>query len=258
MKIAIIGCGNMGSGFAERLAQNNQLFLYDHHSEKTDKLEKKGYGKACHDIKEALQSSEIVILAIKPQNLAKAANAISESLLASHFLISLLAGTSLEVLKQYFPSALIIRMMPNLPLIYGQGVIGLCSDEKIAKSDQETLTKYFAVLGKTYWLSEEKIDALGALAGSGPAFFFVIVESMIDAGIAMGFTFQESKEIVYQTLQGSLTLLERTEKTPCELKWQITSPKGTTVAGLQKLEESALRGGIIDTFLATYDRTKQL
>ena len=149
-------------------------------------------------------------------------------------------------------------MMPNLPLVYGMGVIGLSSSNKIKNEDKEHLTKMFGSLGKIYWLPEEKIDALTALAGSGPAFFLVMVEAMIDAGIAMGFTAADAQGLIYQMLRGSLTLLEQTSKHPGELKWQIASPQGTTIAGLKRLEELALRGGIMNTFLAAYDRAKKL
>jgi pyrroline-5-carboxylate reductase len=137
-------------------------------------------------------------------------------------------------------------------------VIGLSADETIQEKDKERVTTTFASLGKICWLPENKIDGLSALTGSGPAFFFVMVEAMVDAGIAMGFAAKEAKGLVYQMLQGSLALLEKTDKHPGELKWQITSPQGTTIAGLQKLEELAVRGGIMNAFLATYDRAKKM
>ena len=136
---------------------------------------------------EALHAAETIILAVKPQNLKQAADLIKEGLQKNKMLVSLLAGTTLETLRQYFPAVHIVRMMPNLALIYGEGVIGLCADETIKVEDKENLTKTFEPLGKVYWLPEDKIDALTALAGSGPAFFFAIVEAMVDAGIAMGF-----------------------------------------------------------------------
>ena len=148
--------------------------------------------------------------------------------------------------------------MPNLALIYGEGVIGLSSDENIPQKNKEDLTKAFELLGKIHWLSEDKINALTALTGSGPAFFFVMVEAMVDAGIAMGFTAHTAQDLIYQMLQGSLTLLEKTSKHPGELKWQIASPQGTTIAGLKTLEELAIRGGIMNTFLSAYDRANKL
>lgn len=250
-KITIIGCGNMGQALAKRLSPTNELFFYDRNREKVEDLEKKGYGTACSNIIEAVCSSEIIILAIKPQNLKQ----VAELKLKDHqAIVSLLAGTTIETLRKYFPTVQIVRMMPNLPLVYGEGVIGLSLDNQ----DKEHWKKLFEPLGKIYWLAEEKIDALTALAGSGPAFFYSMVEAMVDAGIAMGFSASDAQDLVHQMLKGSLVLLEQTAKHPGELKWQIASPQGTTIAGLKRLEELALRGGIINTFLAAYDRSKTL
>lgn len=245
----------MGSAIAQRLSQANQLFLYDHNEEKVELLAHQGYGKVCKNIKEALPPSEMVILAIKPQGIKPLAGQIKDHLREDQVVVSLLAGTTIKSLKQYFPKVQIVRMMPNLALLHGEGVIALSSDESVDKS---ILTNILERLGKIYWLPEDKIDALTALAGSGPAFFFVIVEAMIDAGIAMGFSAKDAREIVYQMLKGSLTLLEQTSKHPGELKWQIASPQGTTIAGLKRLEELAIRGGIMNTFMAAYERAKTL
>lgn len=256
MQIAIIGCGNMGTALAQRLSQTNQLFLYDHHIEKADHLAQEGYGEACKEARNALNTAEMIILAVKPQNLKQAMIMIKDDLKQNQVIVSLLAGKPMEILRRNFPASQIVRMMPNLALIHGEGVIGLSSDGKLKKEVKELVTKKFNTLGKVYWIPEEKMDALTVLASSGPAFFFTIVEAMIDAGIAMGFTAKDARELVHQMLQGSLALLEKTLKHPGELKWQIASPQGITIAGLRKLEELALRGGIINTFLAAYDRCK--
>jgi pyrroline-5-carboxylate reductase len=258
MQIIIIGCGNMGQALAQRLSPTNQLFFYDHNEEKAEFLEQQGFGKACKNLVETLRSSEIILLAVKPQNLKQLAEWIKEELEDNQMIVSLLAGTNRETLKASFPAGKIVRMMPNLPLAYGEGVIGLSLSEKLERKDKEQLKKVFEPLGKVYWLGEEKMDALTALAGSGPAFFFSMVEAMIDAGIAMGFSASDAQDLIYQMLRGSLILLEQTAKHPGELRWQIASPQGTTIAGLRRLEELALRGAIINTFLAAYDRGKKL
>ena len=243
----------MGGALAQRLSQTNQLFLYDHHIKKAEHLAEEGYGKAYRDIRDALHTSEMIILAAKPQNLKQVAALVKDGLQENQVIVSLLAGTPVATLRRYFPTAPMVRMMPNLALIHGEGIIGLSSDEKVRKEDKEQLTTSFETLGKVYWIPEEKMDALTALASSGPAFFFTMVEAMIDAGIAMGFTAKDARGLVCQMLQGSLALLEKTHKHPGELRWQIASPQGTTIAGLRKLEELALRGGVINTFLAAYE-----
>jgi pyrroline-5-carboxylate reductase len=102
------------------------------------------------------------------------------------------------------------------------------------------------------------MDAFTSLASSGPAFIFIIVEAMVDAGIGMGFNAKDAQALVQQMMKGSLTLLEKTSKHPGELKWQVASPEGTTIAGLKKMEEEGVRAGIINTFFAAYERAKQL
>lgn len=258
MQITIIGCGNMGKGLAKMLAEKNQLHFYDHHIDKSEELEQKGYGKSYRNIQDALHCSELVILAIKPQNLKEAASLIGKELITDQIFVSLLAGTPIRILKGFFPDLRIVRMMPNLALIFGEGVIGLSSEDKLLQKDKDVLTQLFEVLGKVYWLSESKMDALTSLTGSGPAFFFAMIEAMIEAGIAMGFTAEEAQAMVYQMLHGSLTLLEKSGKSPEELKRQIASPGGTTIAGLKRLEEQALKDTIINAFLSAQERALQL
>lgn len=257
MKIAIIGCGNMGGAIAKGLSKTNQLFLYDRHIEKTEKLAHEGCGKACKGISEAVDAAEVIILAIKPQDISQLAKTLKDSLKNNQTVISLLAGVTIESLMQLFPGKSIIRMMPNLPIVCGEGVIGLSSTQ-IKTEEKDSFSKTFEALGKTYWIPEEKMDAFTSLSGSGPAFFYAMVEAMVDAGIAMGFTAKDSSDIVQSMLKSSLALLDKSQQHPGELKWKITSPGGTTIAGLRRLEESALRGAIMNVFLAAYERSKEL
>lgn len=248
----------MGKALAQRLSETHQLYFYDRCVEKAEILEREGYGKASQDIKQALHRSEMVILAVKPQNFKEVVALIEQELKKEQVIVSLLTGISIGTLKQFLPGVTIIRMMPNLAIICGEGVIGLCSEEILLEAEKKNLTHLFASLGTIYWLAENQINALTALTGSGPAFFFVMLEAMIDAGIAMGFSAIDAQKLVCQMIQGSLRLTENMTKHPGELKWQITSPQGTTIAGLKTLEEFALRGGIINTFLSAYDRANQL
>lgn len=258
MKIAIIGCGNMGKALASRLSKFHQLFFYDHHVEKALNLEHEGCGTACNDIKDALIKSEIIILAIKPQSLKHLTEMIKDKISDNQLLISLLAGITIETLQPYFPGVSIVRMMPNLPILCGEGVVGLSLSKIMKNQDKEQLTNIFESLGKLYWLPEEKIDALTALTGSGPAFFFAMIEAMVDAGVAMGFSDTDAKNLTYQMLKGSLTLLENSSKSPQELISQIASPQGTTIAGLKRLEELTVQESIKSAFCAAYDRAKTL
>jgi pyrroline-5-carboxylate reductase len=258
MRITIIGCGNMGSALASQLFKNHPLALFDRHPEKSAALEEQGHGTAVSTLKQALSHAEILILAIKPQHLDELAKDLKPYLKGNPLIISLLAGTPFAILKKAFPKKTLVRMMPNLAVSLGKGVVGLAQEGNLSEDKQARLSTLFKPMGKILWLPEKKLDPLTAMAGSGPAFVFVMVEAMVDAAIAMGFSTRESQEIVLQMMKGSLALLEETEKHPAELKWQVASPAGTTIAGLRKLEECALRSAIIETFLAAYQRALEI
>jgi pyrroline-5-carboxylate reductase len=259
MQITIIGCGNIGTGIARRLSsQQGKICLYDRDPIWTHVLSKEINGHPCCEVKEAIAHADLIILAVKPQNLEDVAHSIQSVLSSDQILVSLLAGTSIETLKEYFDRPLLVRMMPNLPLMCGEGVIGLAEHHELSEEQKKKLDSIFQVLGQVYWLPEKMFDALTSLTGSGPAFLFTMIEAMIDAGIAMGFRSVESKELVLQMIKGTISLLQETNKHPGELKWQVTSPGGTTIEGLKVLEEEGVRGKIMNAFIAAYDKAKKL
>jgi pyrroline-5-carboxylate reductase len=147
--------------------------------------------------------------------------------------------------------------MPNLALTCGAGVIG-CMESSLSPENRHAIETLLKGTGLVVWLPEQKLDALAAFAGSGPAFIFVLIEAMIDSGVFLGFSAMEAKEFALQTLQGAIELLRHTGKTPSELKWQIAVPKGTTIAGLKALEQEGLRHAIFSAFIATYNRAKEI
>jgi pyrroline-5-carboxylate reductase len=258
MKISIIGCGKIGRGIAERLATDHTITLFDRNDERTRQFAKSIKVTYASNPTEAVSKAEIIILAVKPQDLNDIAKHIHREIYKDQLLVSVLAGTTTETLQDCFAEIPVLRIMPNIALRYGQGVIGLAENENLPKKLKEKAQLAFRNLGTLHWIPENKIDALTALTGSGPAFIFIIMESIIDAGIAMGFTAEESKKLAFQLFHGSLALLQETGKHPGELKWEVTSPAGTTIAGVKMMEDMGVRSAIINTFLATYDRSKQL
>lgn len=258
MRIAIIGCGNMGTAMAQSLSKEHELFLHDRDPVWTEGLQKEGFGKSYHQICDAIHNADMVILAVKPDHLEEVADQISSSMKEEQILVSLLAGVTLETIKSYFPTPMLVRMMPNLAATHGEGVIGLVNASHMSKEHKTEISHVFKPLGKLYWLPETKMDALTALTGSGPAFLFAIIESMVEAGVAMGFSAQDAQELILQMIKGSITLLQESKKHPAELKWRIASPGGTTIAGLLELEKSNLRSAVIQPFLASYKRAKEI
>lgn len=257
MKIGIIGCGNMGTAFAKILHSHHSIVLYDHHFEKSEHLARLGFGKQATSLEQCLHEVHWVILAIKPQSFSKFSSQLY-SVGEDKTVISLLTGISLDKLRKIFPTAQLVRLMPNLAVAYGKGALGICVEEHFSQLIREEINQAFTSLGKLFWMPEAQMDAFTSLAGSGPGFTFPLIEAMIEAGLAMGLNAKDSKEIVEQMLLGTLTVLEQTGKHPGELKWQVTSPAGTTIAGLRELENGAIKGKLMNVFIAAFQRAKEL
>ncbi len=258
MRITIVGCGNMGSAFAKQLNMNHEICLFDRNLNKAEKLAKEHNGHACENIKEALDFAEAIILAFKPKDLSEAAPLINSLVKEKKLLFSLLAGITLETLCKYFSSFQVVRLMPNLAVGHGEGLIGLATQKELDRAEKDMIHKLFEPLGKVFWLPEEKFNAFIALGESGPAFMFVLIEAMIDAGISMGLNVDEAQQIIHQMIKGSLTMLDETEKHPGKLKWEVASPGGTTIAGLKMMEEEAVRSSMIKTFMTAYSKAAEM
>jgi pyrroline-5-carboxylate reductase len=256
MTIGIIGCGHMGAAIATRLAGHNRVCLYDRNVFKTDEISKKAKVIVCQTFEDLLQRSKYIILAIKPQNLEELAMHLKPLVLDHHVIISILGGVTLATLSSLFPNNPIIKMMPNIPIMIGEGAISICFNDRVALEEKKVILELFKHLGKTFEIQEIKMNGMTSLAGCGPAFVFMMVEAMIDAGVYMGLNAQEAKEAAIQMMQGSLEMIHQSKMGLSELKWLVTSPMGSTICGVKSLEESALRGTIMKGFIAAYEKNK--
>ncbi len=258
MKIAVIGCGVMGTAFARHFAKTQSVTLSDRNSQKTKNLGKEIGAAYQEDLEEAVSSADIIFLSIKPKDLIAAAQHIAPVLKSDQILISILAATSVAVLKSYLPHVTIVRAMPNIGLKCCQGVIGLVGEQSISLEARKTVDQLLDGLGLNIWLSEDKIEAVSALSGSGIAFILVMIEAMIEGGVLLGLSAKESREIVLKTVEGAVGLLQGSDQHPAELKLQVCSPGGTTIAGLKAMEEAGVRSGILQTLTACYEKALKM
>lgn len=256
--IAIIGCGVMGGAIATAIAPHRDVVLYDKFFESAQKLADRIGGRAVENLSKVVEGTSLLLLAVKPKDLAALSGQLTGFVRREQVVVSILTGITIHELKRHFRDNHVLRMMPNLPVLYGKGVVALSGRDDFTKELRELVDKTFQPLGELHWIGEEKIDAFTALAGSGPAFALMMIESIVDAGVALGLSAEESKNIATQMFTGSITMLRETGKHPGELKWNITSPGGCTIAGVHSFEEGAVRSGIINTFLATYARIKEI
>jgi len=256
--IAVIGCGVMGSAFARHFAKSHAVVLYDKDAKRAEALSKQIKATLRKEISKAVKGADVVLLAVKPKDLSQAAKSISSLMSKNQLIISILAGIPLATLKKYFPVGHLLRIMPNLALTSGQGIIGLVDDEKFAPEMKKLADSLMSDMGLLAWIPESKMEALASLAASGLGFAFLIIEALMEGGIAMGFTPFESREYVIKMWEGALALMKSSGKHPADLKLQIASPAGTTIAGLRVMEKSGVRAGIIDALIATYQRGSTL
>lgn len=256
MSIRIVGCGSMGSAIAQSLAEGGKdVILFDKHLERAEGLARAIPAQVCQEPLENSSPEEVLFLAFKPQDFHASLPHLQN--FEGKFVASILTGISIEELKSAFPNQPVLRMMPNLAVRYGDGIVALGEDPDLRPLKEE-IEEIFSPLGLLRWIPEEKFDGITSLIGSGPAFVFAIVEAMVDASISMGFTAQEGYELLKQMIGGSLTLLYESNDIPTELKWRVTSPGGTTIAGLRTFEEKGVRSGIIETFLSAYKKAQEM
>lgn len=256
-KIAIIGCGNLGTALARCLSPHYQLSLYD-----------KGHAKA-HDIATAngcsssdqlavvLKDAALVLLVIKPGDLTAAATEIRNHLSPQTIVASALATTSLQELHQQLGDTTpLIRFMPNIACAFGDSAVALAGDPTTTLQQRQLIDQLLTPLGSLFWVEEALMPACVSLIGSTPAFFFVVIEALVDASIAMGFPAPMAQQLVQQVCSGALTTLKETGLHPAVLKWQVASPAGTTIAGLATLEYHGLRNALIQTLLTAHQRAR--
>jgi len=256
MGIRIIGCGAMGSAFAHQLSKSGQkISLYDKDKPRAEKLASEVQGKVCAEPLEKIGADDFLLLAIKPQDLPAAASQLQD--FSGSLIMSILAGVTMAQLQHYFRSKPILRMMPNLAVKYGNGVIALVENPALLPL-KERIEATLKPLGYLHWFPEASFNAVTALTGSGPAFIFSLIEAMVDAAVAMGLPAESGLTLTQQMIEGSLTTLKHSNGELSSLKWQVTSPSGTTIAGIREFEKNKVRSGVMETFLAAYRRAIEL
>ncbi len=208
-------------------------------------------------INQVLKESDYIFLAIKPQVFP----IIFGSDIGFEYsgtIISIMAGIDTIKLSKVFPKAEIIRTMPNVPALVGEGITGVCFSQTISNENKKEVINFLQSIGKTLIIEEKKIDALTGLSGSGPAFVFQFAEAMADAGVYCGLSRTEASQLAAQTIYGSAKMIMETGKHPGELKDSVTSPGGTTIEGIKALEEKGFKNSVMEAVISSYKKSKEL
>lgn len=203
--------------------------------------------------------ADVIVFAIKPAQLSAVLKEVGPSWGSTSLAISIVAGTRLEHLTAQFPAhSPVIRAMPNTPCVIGEGITAIAGNEHVTSPHLDAAKAIFGAVGHVLELPEAYFDAVTGLSGSGPAYVTLILEALIDAGVQQGLPRRISRELVCQTVIGSAMLVQQSGKHPAELKDQVVTPAGTTAAGLQVLEEAAIRATLCLAVKAATLRSSEL
>jgi pyrroline-5-carboxylate reductase len=262
MHISFIGAGNMAIAMAKGLAAlpvPPSLTVSSPTTTRHAAFQALG-ARTLTDNVAALAGADLVVLACKPQKAAEVVPPLAAAWPASAVLVSLLAGTPTARLEGWLPpGAKVVRSMPNTPLAVGLGMVGVCAGRHASPADLERAESLFAPCGKVLRLADEaRMDALTAVSGSGPAYFFRLAEALVDAAMALGFSRDEAVLLVGQTGAGAWAFLQQSGFEAARLRQQVTSPGGTTAAALGVLEQRDFTGLWRDALAAAEARGREL
>ena len=254
MAEAIIG-GALGAGLVEAGA----VSVGEPVAARREQLASERGVAAYADNAEAVRGAELVFLAVKPQSLADVMPGLGGALAASQTVASIVAGATMDTLTGGLGHDAVVRVMPNTPAQIGEGMSVWTASDAVPPAAREAVGEILRTLGDEVYAPDEKlIDMATALSASGPAYVFLFVEALIDAGVYLGMARDVARRLALQTVLGSARLMERTGRHPAELRDMVTSPGGTTIAALRAMESGGFRAAALDGVVAAYEKSQAL
>jgi len=264
LKIGFLGAGKMASALAKGFVQAglttpDSVVASDPYEPARAAISKEAGVKATSSNAEVVQSTQVIVLAVKPDQVGDVLAEIRPLFSDKHLLISIAAGVPLSRLEAALPpNARAIRVMPNTPALVGASASAFATGKSATKDDAQLAQKLFSSVGVAYQVKESLLDAVTGLSGSGPAYAFLIIEGLSDGGVAAGLLRDVATRLAAQTLLGSAQLLLQTGQHPGALKDMVTSPGGTTIEGLHELEKAGVRGALINAVRAATEKSRKL
>jgi len=227
--------------------------------ERGDELATRYGVKPFTDNANAAAQADVVILAVKPQKLAKVLAGLRGNLQPGALVLSIVAGASIQTIREGLNHDIIVRSMPNTPAQIGEGITVWTASHSVTSEQSELARLILSALGPEVFVEEESyIDMATALSGSGPAYVFMFMEALIDAGVHLGFPRRIAEQLVVQTLRGSVDYFQMRKLHPAALRNEVTSPGGTSAAALYYLEKAGLRTAVSRAVWAAYERSQEL
>jgi pyrroline-5-carboxylate reductase len=264
MRLGLIGGGLMGEAIVAAVLNKGVLtpadiVASDVSPHRRDLLARK-YGLAVSDDNARVAAeADIALLAVKPQEFGSVAKVIQGHLNSRQTVVSIMAGVRIERLCSELNHKMVVRVMPNTPAMVGEGMSLWMATDAVNEEEREKVRGLLAAMGRELYVTDEKyLDMATSVSASGPAFIFLVMEALTDAGVHIGLRRDLAIEMVTQTVLGTARLAQETGRPFSELRHMVTSPAGTTAEGLRVLENARVRAAVIEAIIATYEKAKTL
>ncbi len=264
-KIAIVGAGSMAEAFISGILENGlidrkNVWVTNNANQDRLKTLQERYGiNGTYDMQALFAGADIVMLAMKPKDAASAIEFIREYLTEKMLLVSVLAGVSMSTIEALAQKELsIARAMPNTSAAVGKSATAIAVNDRVTEEQQETARQLFGTVGLAKLVEEDQLDAVTGLSGSGPAYIYYLIEAMEKSAVEVGLEKEMASELIVQTLIGAAEMVKNSSKTSFQLRKEVTSPGGTTEAGIRVLEESGVQQAIIACIKAATAQSKKM
>ncbi|WP_406266879.1 pyrroline-5-carboxylate reductase [Nocardia sp. NBC_00881] len=264
-RIAVIGGGRIGEALIAGLLESGRLakdlVVVETRRERSHQIADRFRVRVTDDLADAAVGADLLVIAVKPADVEAVLAPLGKAEVGSdrdQVLLSLAAGVPTARLEGRLPAGFpVVRVMPNTPMLVGQGMSVIAPGRYARPQHLELVTEVLAAVGKVVTVAETQMDAVTAVSGSGPAYFFLVVEAMVEAGVGLGLTRDVATELVVQTMVGSAALLDGSGQTAAELRAAVTSPAGTTAAAVRELERGGLRSAFLEALYAAKQRSAE-
>ena len=262
--LAILGCGKIGEILAAGLAASgwkrpDQIIVTARRPERAEELASRYGFHATVSNREAAREARTLVLSVKPTDVEHLLSEIAAEVTPDHLVLSVAAAISTGYIERRLPPGVpVVRAMPNAPSQVREGVAGVCAGSSATPEHLEAAEAVLRHVGKVVTVSEASMDAVTAVSGSGPAYFALLAEAMIDAGIMLGLSRRVSTDLVVQTMLGTARLLGDAHMHPVELREAVTSPGGTTIMAIRQLEQAGVRAALLNAIQAAMERSREL
>jgi pyrroline-5-carboxylate reductase len=261
MRIAILGAGRIGESLLAGLRSSDwaDIVATSRREERAAELRQRHGVEATTSNADAIKGADVVVLAVKPQDIETLLGEIGHLLTPEQTVLSIAAAIpTAKIERRLAADVPVVRAMPNAPSIVHEGIAGMCAGRHAKEENLERAGTVLRAVGDVVQVSEDAMDAITAVSGSGPAYYALLAEAMIEAGILLGLSREISTRLVVQTMLGTARLLRDEGMHPVELREAVTSPGGTTIRAIRELEQAGVRAAFLNAINAAMERSKEL